>query len=169
METGNHYFSRMAGNDRKGIDMHTRIILPLDGSATSEAALPAAVEQAKAFRIPVHILRVVDTQVLEQASGSAAAFNYSMIGDMFEEESNDARAYVEEKVGQLQAEGVEATYDVRVGPVANTILDVVEEGDMIVMGSHGRSGIKRWVVGSIAEDVLRKSNVPVLLVRRPQT
>ena len=149
--------------------MHTRIILPLDGSATSEAALPAAIEQAKAFKIPVHILRVVDTQVLEQASGSAAAFNYSMIGEMFEEESNDAKSYVEDMVKRLKAEGIEATYDVRVGPVASTILDVVKEGDMIVMGSHGRSGLKRWVVGSIAEDVIRKSDVPVLLVRRQQT
>ena len=145
--------------------MYTRIVVPLDGSETSEAALTEATRQARAFELPIHIVRVVDTHVLEQVSGSAAAFNYSMLGEMFEQESRDANAYIDEIVKRLESEGFTVTHDVRVGPIARSILDSIEDGDMVVMGSHGRSGIKRWVLGSIAEEVLRHSNVPVLMVK----
>jgi nucleotide-binding universal stress UspA family protein len=149
--------------------MHTRIVVPLDGSPVSEQALDEAVAQAKAFDLPIHLLRVVDTHVLEQVGGSAAAFNYTMLGEMFELESRDAQTYLDEMTGRLAAEGLTVTQDVRVGPVARSIVDELRDGDMVVMGSHGRSGFKRWVLGSIAEEVLRHANVPVLMVRAAET
>lgn len=144
--------------------MTTRIVVPLDGSEVSESALPEAIRQARAFDIPLHLVRVVDTRVLEQVGGSAAAFNYSMLGEMFAEESNDSQRYLAEAKQRLEGEGLTVTTDVRVGPVAQGVLDAVEPGDMIVMGSHGRSGLKRWMLGSVAEEVLRHSTVPVLMV-----
>jgi nucleotide-binding universal stress UspA family protein len=149
--------------------MHTRIVVPLDGSEVSEAALPEATSQAKAFGLPLHLVRVVDTRVVEQVGGSAAAFNYTMLGEMFEDESNDAQQYVAGMVKRLEGEGFTVTSDVRVGPVAQAILDDVQEGDLIVMGSHGRSGLRRWVLGSVAEEVLRHAKVPVLMVKMPHT
>ncbi len=145
--------------------MTTRIVVPLDGSEVSEAALPEAIRQAKAFDLPLHLVRVVDTRVLEQVGGSAAAFNYSMLGDMFAQESDESHQYMGDARQRLEREGLTVTSDVRVGPVAQGILDAVEPGDMIVMGSHGRSGIKRWVLGSVAEEVLRHATVPVLMVK----
>ncbi len=145
--------------------MTTRIVVPLDGSEVSEAALPEAIRQAKAFELPLHLVRVVDTRVLEQVGGSAAAFNYSMLGEMFSQESEDSQNYVAATQERLEGEGLTVTSDVRVGPVAQGILDAIEPGDMIVMGSHGRSGIRRWVLGSVAEEVLRHSPVPVLMVK----
>lgn len=145
--------------------MTTRIVVPLDGSEVSEAALPEAIRQAKAFELPLHLVRVVDTRVLEQVGGSAAAFNYSMLGEMFSQESEDSQNYVAATQERLEGEGLTVTSDVRVGPVAQGILDAIEPGDMIVMGSHGRSGFRRWVLGSVAEEVLRHSPVPVLMVK----
>lgn len=145
--------------------MTTRIVVPLDGSDVSEAALPEAIRQAKAFELPLHLVRVVDTRVLEQVGGSAAAFNYSMLGEMFSQESDDSQQYVSATRERLASEGLTVTSDVRVGPVAQGILDAIEPGDMIVMGSHGRSGLKRWMLGSVAEEVLRHSPVPVLMVK----
>jgi nucleotide-binding universal stress UspA family protein len=72
-------------------------------------------------------------------------------------------------VKRLEGEGFTVTSDVRVGPVAQAILDDVQEGDLIVMGSHGRSGLRRWVLGSVAEEVLRHAKVPVLMVKMPHT
>ncbi|HEV2129218.1 MAG TPA: universal stress protein [Thermomicrobiales bacterium] len=147
--------------------MTSRILIPLDGSRTSEAALDEAIRQATAFDLPVHLVRVVDTHVLEQVGGSAAAFNYTVLGEMFEQESAEAGSYLDEITKRLEGEGLTATREVLIGPIARSILDEVESGDMIVMGSHGRSGIRRWVLGSIAEDVLRDAYVPVLLVKHP--
>ncbi len=145
--------------------MHKRILLPLDGSRTSEAALGEAIRQARAFSLPVHVLRVVDTHMLEQVGGSAAAFNYSMLGELFEQESTDAKTYLEEIAHRLTGEGLTVTQETLVGPIARSILDEATDGDLIVMGSHGRSGFKRWVLGSIAEEVLRHADVPVLMVK----
>ncbi|MDQ4044068.1 MAG: universal stress protein [Chloroflexota bacterium] len=146
--------------------MTNRILVPLDGSGTSEAALDEAIRQATAFHLPVHLVRVVDTHVLEQVGGSAAAFNYTMLGEMFEQESDEAESYLDEIASRLEREGLTVTREVLVGPIARSIIAEVEPGDMIVMGSHGRSGIRRWVLGSIAEDVLRHAHVPVLLVKQ---
>lgn len=145
--------------------MYTRIVVPLDGSEVSEAALPEAVRQAKAFDLPLHLLRVVDTRVLEQVGGSAAAFNYAMLGEMFSEESDDAQRYLADVKRRLEAEGLIVTTDVRVGPIAQGIVETLKPGDMIVMGSHGRSGLRRWMLGSVAEEVLRHATVPVLMVK----
>ena len=145
--------------------MYNRIVVPLDGSEVSEAALPEAIRQAKAFELPIHLVRVVDTRVIEQVGGSAAAFNYSMLGEMFEQESDDAQQYVADAAKRVESEGVAVTFEVRVGPVAQGILEEVREGDMIVMGSHGRTGLRRWMLGSVAEEVLRHATVPVLMVK----
>lgn len=145
--------------------LHKRIVVPLDGSEVAESALAEATAQAKAFDLPIHLVRVVDTHVLEQVGGSAAAFNYTMLGEMFEAESDDARNYLNDLEKRLQGEGFTVTHDIRVGPVARSVLDVIDDGDLIVMGSHGRTGIRRWVLGSIAEEVLRHSPVPVLMVK----
>lgn len=145
--------------------MTTRIVVPLDGSDVSEAALPEAIRQATAFTLPIHLVRVVDTRVLEQVGGSAAAFNYSMLGEMFAQESDESQQYMSATQARLEGEGLTVTADVRVGPVAQGILEAIQPGDMIVMGSHGRSGIKRWMLGSVAEEVLRHSPVPVLMVK----
>jgi nucleotide-binding universal stress UspA family protein len=106
--------------------------------------------------------------VLEQVGGSAAAFNYTMLGEMFEQESADAQTYLDEVQKRLEAEGLTITQDVKVGPIARTILDEIQPGDFIVMGSHGRSGLRRWVLGSVAEELLRHANVPVLMVKAPE-
>ena len=145
--------------------MRKRIVVPLDGSEVAEAALAEATDQAKAFELPIHLVRVVDTNVLEQVGGSAAAFNYTMLGEMFEAESDDAATYLDSMTKRLEGEGLSVSHDVRVGPIARSILDVIDDGDLIVMGSHGRTGIRRWVLGSIAEEVLRHSPVPVLMVK----
>ena len=147
--------------------MYTRIVVPLDGSDLAETALDTATTFAKTFDASIHVIQVIDTQSMEQMSGSAMGFNYSMLANVFESETEDAHAYISSLVSRLEGEGHTVTSDVRVGPIARTILSQLRDGDIVVMASHGRTGIRRWVLGSVAEEITRHAEVPVLLVKQP--
>lgn len=147
--------------------MYSRIVVPLDGSDLAETAQETAITFSRTFDAPIHVLHVVDTQALEQLGGSAESFNYSMLADMYEAETGDAREYISKVVSRLEADGLAVTSDLRVGPVASTILAELRDGDLVVMASHGRTGIRRWVLGSVAEEITRHAEAPVLLVKQP--
>lgn len=147
--------------------MYSRIVLPLDGSDLAETALATTVTCSKAFEATIHLIQVVDTQSLEQLGGSAMNFNYDVLSDMFEAETNDANDYISALVSRLEDDGLNVTSDVRMGPIARTILAELHDGDLVVMASHGRTGIRRWVLGSVAEEITRHADVPVLLVKQP--
>lgn len=147
--------------------MYSRIVIPLDGSELSETALETAIEFSRRFDAPLHVMRVVDSQSLEQLGGSAVSFNYSGLADILEAETDDAKEYIASLVSRLESDGLTVTHDVRIGPVARGILSELQGGDLVVMASHGRTGIRRWVLGSVAEEVMRHADVPVLLVKLP--
>jgi nucleotide-binding universal stress UspA family protein len=81
------------------------------------------------------------------------------------EERDLARAYLDDMVRATEAEGYPVSATLVDGIAAKAIVGLTEPGDVIVMATHGRTGVKRWFIGSIAEDVLRHATVPVLLVR----
>ena len=66
---------------------------------------------------------------------------------------------------KLQAEGVAVTWDVEVGEPFERITETAKPGDLIVLASHGRSGVTRWMLGSVAEKLIRMADAPVLVVR----
>ncbi len=145
--------------------MYKKILVPLDGSDLSEAVLPHVVELAKCMNSDVVLLRVVTQPTYETVYGEVASVMHSP------SEGPSARAHAE---GYLQRVAydmfpptVTVAYEVSGGPVADTILDYAAgiHADLIAMSTHGRSGISRLVIGSVADEVVRRSHLPVLLVR----
>ncbi len=145
--------------------MYCRIIVPLDGSDVAAEALVHARELAQRLSVPLHLVRVIDAHVLDQIGATCLAFDYGAVTELVEEEDQDATAFMERQVAALRDEGLDVTGAVVHGPVASSIVASAEADDLIVMASHGRTGIRRWFLGSVAEEVLRQATVPVLLVR----
>lgn len=135
--------------------MLERIVVPLDGSLTAEAVLP----QVR------RILRRQDSEILLVRAVVPAPVENSIM--MAEASLGAARTYLSGIQERLEREGVRVTTDIRVGSAIGVILEVVEEkkASMIAMATHGATGLKRILLGSVAEVVLRKSPVPVLVVR----
>lgn len=149
--------------------MYNRIVVPLDGSELAEQALAQARQLSENVGSPLHLIRVVDTYRTQSLPATGMALDYSMLSELAEEEIEDARVYLEKKVNELNDEGIEATGDVLHGPIARQIVAAANKGDVIVMSSHGRTGIKRWFLGSVAEEVMRHAHCPVLLHRAEGT
>lgn len=140
----------------------TDILVPLDGSALAEQALPHAQALAAQLDADVHLLRVVTRP-------AAVAMDPAGIGYYFEIEHElvaDAEQYLREKAGEL---GPAIQTEVRVvrGLPGQSILSYAEqlEHPMVCMTTHGRTGLGRVVLGSVAEKVAQESGVPVFLVR----
>jgi nucleotide-binding universal stress UspA family protein len=128
--------------------MYRRIMVPLDGSDLAQSALPHALELCRALEATLLLFYVRDPR-----SGSVEA----------------ARRYLEFVRDQHAAAGVSIAILVGEGPVASAIIGAAEDEriDLIAMATHGRSGLQRVVYGSVAEQVLRSSSKPILLVRVP--
>lgn len=143
--------------------MYERLLLALDGSPPSERAVPHAVALAKAFKSELHLIRVVPLAV---PAGPAESAPVSAIAALTAE-ADEAAAYLTSVCAQLSAEGIACQISVRSGDVADEVLHQATEmdADLIVMSTHGRSGLGRWVYGSVADRILRQAETPVLLVR----
>lgn len=143
--------------------MFKHILVPLDGSPFAESALPMARTLASHFGASITLVQVVaitDTLSIESVELLLETRDLAL---------QHAEAYLAEKQQALRAEGFNVDYLVveRDG-AADGIIDLANHRrhDLIVMSSHGRSGIKRWLLGSVAERVIRASEIPVLLSRQ---
>jgi nucleotide-binding universal stress UspA family protein len=151
--------------------MFSTILVPLDGSEIGAEALPVAIDMAKRFGSRVHLVQVVDTGAASLALGSNAAAggvtDPAAITGEVNEQVQVAMAYLAAVAEQLANEGLSATYEVRDGPEGDGIIDAgVKVGaDLIVMSSHGRSGLRRLVFGSVTDHVIRRAAAPTLVVR----
>ena len=142
--------------------MFQRILVPFDGSARAARAIPVAARIARATGGSLVLLTVLPS--LEALAWSEVAF-YPPEAQSKEHE----RAEVElRRVAEdATLRGIPTVQEVLEGNPATTILDVAQERhiDLIVMGSHGRTGIMRWALGSVAQKVARQSPAPVLILR----
>lgn len=140
-----------------------RILVPLDGSPLAEQALEPArgiAETMSAERLL--LLRVVSVDFL------LTSRELEPLHDEIEATARrEAESYLRQVRERLAAPGVPIEVEARSGPVAESIIDCAHEHDvdLIVMSSHGRSGISRWVYGSVAEKVLRGAGCATLVVR----
>lgn len=140
--------------------MYKDILVTLDESALAERALPHAVALAKAFGATIHLVSVVPVLDAETVLAAGVSIDWTS-------QVQSARDYMGGIRKRVMSEGVEAEWDVCQGDVAEEILRYCDQQDcdLVVMSTHGRSGLGRWVYGSIADRVLRHAKVPVLLVR----
>jgi nucleotide-binding universal stress UspA family protein len=145
--------------------MYRRIVVPVDGSLLAEEALPHAQELARAFEIPLHLLRVVDGTVAGRYDPVGQGMSDLPVHEVMQQERDTAHAYLDAKQEQLARTGLTVTTELRGGSVVRELLLAAREGDLYVMASHGRTGMQRWFMGSVAEEMTRQSRIPVLLVR----
>ncbi|MFC7138972.1 universal stress protein [Halosimplex aquaticum] len=140
--------------------MYESILVPTDGSETSEFAAAHAVALADAFDATVHVLGVVDVE------GEAGPFDAGGIDDEFVDRLESEAETAVESVAET-ATGRRVETAVVDGDPAETIVNyAAEEGiDLVVMGTHGRTGLDRVVTGSTSAQVVRESTVPVVTVR----
>lgn len=136
-----------------------RILIPTDGSHTSELALEKAIEIARTMDATVTGLYVMDNSAYAAFPGD---LEWDTIKDMLAKESQQALGNVETA---CEENGLASSVQVREGHPAQEILDASDEHDLIVMGTHGRSGLEHLLLGSVTEKVIRHAEIPVLVVR----
>ncbi|MFN8539600.1 MAG: universal stress protein [Thermomicrobiales bacterium] len=138
-----------------------RLLVPLDNTPESSAALDVARDVAILTAAHLHLVQVVEPQ--------PGWVNRAEIAPVWEEEMRvGVQAHLDAMIAQLYARGIVSTAEAAIGPVAETIGQLARErgSDLIVMGTHGFTGSRRAVYGSVADEVVRTSGVPVLLIRQ---
>lgn len=155
--------------------MFKRILVPVDGSRFGSKPLEYAIDIARRFDAEVVILHVVKPAV----PVTAPTFTYGAISPATaeiavkaaedEEKRNVSRSkrYLSRKAREIKSSRVDASYRVLVGDPSTSIMDFSkkEKIDLIVMSTHGKSGLKRAFLGSVADAVIRESGKPVLVIR----
>lgn len=134
--------------------MFKKILLPLDGSKTAEQALSWAKQYAGRDKAQVVLLQVLHAE-------------YPLEGRPFRAGSDDARAYLQGIERELNYAGIPAKVLLRNEPVSRSIVETArrESCDLILMTSRGASKVVRWLIGGVAQQVMRLSPIPVLIVR----
>ena len=144
--------------------MYQKILAPLDGSEFAECGLSHVKAIASGCSVPDVVLFMVYEPL---PKSQLAAYTPS---DFFEKAAKDAHDYAMEYLGKLANElktnGINVTIATAEGNPAEIILEYAKKSgvDLIIMSTHGRSGVARWAMGSVADKVLRHSAVPVLTV-----
>jgi nucleotide-binding universal stress UspA family protein len=144
--------------------MYQRILVPIDGSATASRGLDEAIRVAKLTNGQIRLLHVIEPPVAFSPEVNAFA-----IADLIESIQQAGQDILRDARARVTAAGI--AVDTHLGDevgttVADQVCRQVEQwkADLIVLGTHGRRGLKRLVIGSDAEEVLRRASVPVLMV-----
>ena len=141
------------------LNSDSSIVVPVDTSELAERAIHVAADLAAALGAPLVVMTVVDSHVTDGITEFASAEQV----DMFDA----IESYFTHLTDPLRTRGIEVSFHQVSGKhPADDILHFVENHEvrMVVMSSHGRSGLSRWLLGSVAEKVVRSSDVPVVIV-----
>lgn len=146
--------------------VYTKVLVPLDGSDNAEQALLHASEIARRYHSELLLLHVVTSFPPESVTTARGA-----AGDETRREEARALTYLEQLAKPLRTGGMKVTCAVRRGLPNDAIVKYAREGgaDLGVLATHGRSGSRRAVMGSVADYVLKKSGLPMLLIRPVET
>ncbi|WP_436347631.1 universal stress protein [Natronorubrum sp. FCH18a] len=147
--------------------MYERILIPTDGSDVAELAVEHALDIAAQYDAEVHALYVVDTDAVAYSLGAEQvdrirSGNFQGMTEL-REDAEAATDYVRERA---DARGLSVVEHHSGGQPHSMIADYAKDHDvdLIVMGSHGRSGVRRALLGSVTERTLRSTTIPVLVV-----
>ncbi len=141
--------------------MYKRVLLPLDGSPLAEQALPHAIAQARNSQAELVLLRVVEP--FDRGTGLSLAAHERLN----EQAAIWAREYLEPIAADVQQQGIRVQVVIVEGRPHVQIAEFAEgnQVDLIVISARGKSGLSRWLMGSVADRIVRGATVPVLLVR----
>jgi nucleotide-binding universal stress UspA family protein len=150
--------------------MYDRILVPLDGSKTGDAVLPYVEELARRLGASIELVQAIPTtEMLFREAGSPAAPELGMEVARGRRETEEAvaRRHLESTKARFEQAGIPTTVTVLEGAPAFAILEHARasEASLIAMATHGRGGLSRLLAGSVADEVLRNSPIPVLVVR----
>jgi nucleotide-binding universal stress UspA family protein len=138
-----------------------KILVPLDGSALAESALGTAIDLATDRSATLMLLRAAEAHTLPGTDPTEAQVQVV----------REAEEYLDAVAARLAAQGVKnVETSVWYGPADSAIVDAarLRKADLIVMSTHGRTGLGRLILGSVAESVLRGTTMPILLLRAPE-
>ncbi len=143
---------------------YQHILVPLDGSELAEMALEDAFALAQLSQAEITLLQVIspiDHVIIDATSHPI------FVDEQWQLQKSFALTYLKDICDRVECDEVKIHRVVEMGLPAETIIDFAQRHpiDLIVMATHGRSGLQRWVFGSVADKVLRGANIPVLLVR----
>ena len=141
--------------------MYTKILIPLDGSKTAEKVLPYARFLAGSLKLPVELLAVVDIGEMATHISAERALH---LDTLIEDSVRNSEQYLRGVAGTFPG-GTKCT--VEKGKTEQVIIEAAgaDKGTLVTMATHGRSGMNRWLLGSVTEKVLRGGTNPMLLVR----
>jgi nucleotide-binding universal stress UspA family protein len=147
--------------------MYARILVALDGSQLAEQILPYAEPLAEKFSATVILLRATMPVAPAVAAEVGIAGGFVDPTPIIEEERHEAARYLEQVADRLRRRGITVECLHTEGSPAEAILEHAQRSnsDLLALTTHGRGGLGRLVFGSVADEVLRKSPCPVLLVR----
>lgn len=144
--------------------MYKKMLVPLDGSEFSECGLEHAKIVALACSCPeVVFLRVIEPD--SQITDIGGISSESWYRDAQAKREEEAKEYITKIADKMKKEGLKAKGVVVKGRAADELLEYAKNNnvDIIIMSTHGRSGVSRWAVGSVADKIVRHSSIPVLL------
>ena len=153
--------------------MFAKILVPLDGSDLSEKALGMAQHLARSSATSLHLLQVISLRPeLDARRGSSGEsitvleMEQAAARRLIDVQTARGKAYLDGLAVQLQHAGLRVTTVIREGAAAQHIVEYAQEQgiDLIVMSTHGRSGFKRFFVGSVTDRVIRAGETPVLVL-----
>jgi nucleotide-binding universal stress UspA family protein len=141
--------------------MYDRILIPTDGSECADSAVEHALDIAAQYDAELHVLSIVDSR---DVSHSAPAISPEQVQQTLRDR---AESVVESVADRAEAAGVTVVTAVEPGIPDDVVVEYAadEDCDLIVMGTHGRTGLERYLLGSVTERTVRRSSVPVLTVR----
>jgi nucleotide-binding universal stress UspA family protein len=145
------------GDDSPSV--YERILVPTDGSVGSAHVAMQAIDLAEQYDAAIHVVHVIEEPASSLVAGAESR-------DKLEERGEQAIERVET---MARIHGIDVETELLEGSPADTILNYAEEADMdlVVTGTHGRSGVKRHIIGSVAERLVRHATCPVMTVRLP--
>jgi nucleotide-binding universal stress UspA family protein len=142
--------------------MYTRVLLPLDGSKIAEQVLPYSRFLAKALKVPVELLEVIDLDALRILANPNQG---RYVDTLLKERMETSKTYLQAVAQSFQ--GTQVTCSVEQGIAEDVVIEhaASDKDTLIVMATHGRSGMQRWVLGSVADKVLHGSTNHMFLIR----
>jgi len=167
-ESASTYSSQAAQDRKERKEMYQKIMVPLDGSELAETVLPHVDAFIKGF----HVKDVILARVVEPARrsyGGEAVLYPENLEEWEASRKSSAKEYLDQIAERFKHAETAVRCEVLFGSATESLVDYAEKGgiDLFIIATHGRSGVTRWVMGSVADKLLRSASVPVLMIRAP--